>query len=141
MKSRVNEASTGRVVDPDVSADESRYAVFTHLAGLLSLVTANVPIASLIGTLVMWQIKKSESPFLDDHGRESVNFQISLLVYLAAGGAVLGLLTMVTFGIAAPLLGLGWVVLAVLNCVGCVRGAIAAGRREFYRYPMCLRFL
>ncbi len=114
-------AQTGRYVDDTAGNDQRTYAVFNHLVGLASML--EFLFAGLIGALIMWQIKSKDSDFLDDHGREAVNFQISLLLY-----------TVASFGALLP-------VVMVLRLVGCIRGAMAANRGEYYRYPMCIRFL
>jgi uncharacterized Tic20 family protein len=124
----------GRAYDPDVSADERSYALFMHLSLLahtvLSLIAIVIPV-------IMWQMKKEESPFLDDHGREAVNFQISLIIWSVGFGLLavpLGLLTC----------GLGFIVAFVpyvLGIVGMIQAASAANRGEFYRYPMTMRFV
>jgi uncharacterized Tic20 family protein len=60
------------------------WAMFCHLAGLGGLV---VPaIGSVIAPLVIWQIKKDEFEFVDDQGKEAVNFQISILIYALVAG-------------------------------------------------------
>ena len=124
---------------------ERTYTTFQHLVGLVRAIDGGMGFLSLIGAIIMWRIKADQSPFYDDHGREAVNFQISLLVYFIGGAVVLGLFTIITLGIGAflavPLGAIGVVFLLVLRFVGCIRGAIAANRGEYYRYPMCLRFL
>ena len=62
-----------------VDSGRRTYAVFNHLVFLL------VPIP-VLPALVMWLIRKDDSPFLDDHGREAVNFQISLALIAAVAG-------------------------------------------------------
>jgi len=123
---------TGVLRDTEATPDERTYAVFTHLAGLLSLTDLG-GILGLVATLILWLVKKDQSPFLDDHGREAMNFQISLLLY--AGALVL---------LAIPTIGLSLILflpLVILRIFGCIKAAIAANRAEFYRYPMCIRFL
>ncbi len=108
---------------------ERTYATFLHLT--LLAVHAFVPV---VPALAMWLIKRERSPFIDDHGREAVNFQISLVIY-ALAGVVAGFLTC----------GVGWWVILpatyILGIVGMIRGAMDAHRGLFYRYPMCLRFV
>ncbi|MBC7835099.1 MAG: DUF4870 domain-containing protein [Phycisphaerales bacterium] len=122
-------ASTGRerLVDPLADSGERVYATFTHLSLLLWHVL--IPV---VPALVMWLIRRNDSPFLDDHGRESVNFQISLLLY-----GVLGLAL-------TPLCGIGvavWVAAYILGIVGMVMGSVAAHKGQYFRYPACIRFL
>lgn len=136
-----NADETSRYVDPDAAAAERTYALFTHLVGLLSLTTAGIPFLGLIGTGIMWAIKRAESPFLDDHGRQAVNFQISLLIYYVVGGFVLVVFGIVTFGIGAILLPVAMLGFVALSIIGSVRGAMASHRGEYYRYPMTIQFL
>jgi len=120
---------TGALRDLDATSDERTYALFTHLAGLLSLADLGA-LVGLIATLIMWLVKKDQSPFIDDHGREAMNFQLSLLIYFLIAAIL-----------AIPTLGLSLLALIALRVYGCIRAAIAANRAEFYRYPMCIRFL
>jgi uncharacterized Tic20 family protein len=92
-----------------------------------------VPLAGLIGSAIMWKVKSDASPYLDDHGRDAVNFQISLLVY----NIMFLILIVPTLGLSA----LGPIFTLVLALVGCIRGAMASNRGEYYRYPMTIRFL
>lgn len=130
---RPTPAGSDRYADPHADADERTYAMFTHLVGPLSLVSMPVPLLGLIATIVMWRVRASKSPFLDDHGRDATNFQLTVLAY----SVVLTVLLIPTLGLS----GLGHLGLAALTLVGCIRGAIASHRGEFYRYPMTIRFL
>jgi hypothetical protein len=121
--------SQPRYVDQGATADERTYALFNHLT--LVLFNAGIPLAAAI---IMWIIKRKQSPFLDDHGREAVNFQISLLIYAIAIIPVVGLLTCaIGFILYVPLY--------VLGVYGCVMACIAANRGEYYRYPATIRLL
>lgn len=118
----------GRLHDPLAVEGERTYAMFMHL--MLIVAHMGVPIAP---TLIMWAIKKDKSPFIDDHGREALNFQISLIIYWV-GILLLGLVTC----------GLAWVLYVpfyVLAVAGMVLAAIAANKGDYYRYPMTIRFL
>ena len=119
-------AKSARFVEQTSDGSERTYAVFNHLVGLMSAFDG-MGVLGFVGALIMWRIKNEESHFLDDHGREAVNFQLSLLLYVIVG--------------AIPSAGLIIVFVVVLRMVGCIRGAIAAGNGEYYRYPMCIRFL
>ena len=128
-----NPTQRDRYVDADAPPEERTYAMFTHLAGMIGVITAPIPLAGPLAALVMWRIKAHQSPFLDDHGRDAMNFQLSLLLY----AVVLGVLTVGTLGIASPL----YFLTIILCLVGCIRGAIAANAGAYYRYPMTIRFL
>ncbi len=121
----------GRAYDPDATPDERTFALMMHLTLLGHVLLWGIAIAA---PLIMWSIKKDESPFLDDHGREALNFQISLIIY-----------TIFIFPLGLITCGIGFVVfpilLYVLGLIGMIQAAIAANRGEFYRYPMTIRFI
>lgn len=115
-----------RLVDHDSAEWERLYSVFQHLTLLV-----HVPVI-LVPAIVMWLIKKDASPFVDDHGRESINFQISLIIYY-----LISLVLVPVCYIGLPVMVGVW----ALGIVGMIMGAMAAGRGEYFRYPMCIRFL
>lgn len=124
----------GRAYDPDVTDDERTYALLMHLSLMahlfLTLIAFGIP-------LIMWLVKKEESPFLDDHGREAVNFQISLLIWSI-------IFTIAAVPISILTCGVGVVVAfipTVVAVVGMIQASVAANRGEFYRYPMTFRFV
>lgn len=119
-------------MDEHAGESERTYSMFIHLVGLISTLEVVTSILSTIGVGVMWMIRRHDSPFLDDHGREALNFQLSMLVWFVIGI----ILSPIGVGILIIFPGL-----PILRLVGCVRGAIAANRGEFYRYPMCFRFI
>ena len=85
----------------------------------------------LLGPLILWFIKRDDSPELDAHGKEAVNFQISMLIYSAI--AAVFCLVLVGFAFLA--------ILWVLNAVFVIIAAIQASDGKFYRYPMTIRFI
>ncbi len=116
-----------RVVDHDATSGERSYAMFTHLAPIAaSVLSVGIPGLSIIAPLVMWQVRKNDSPFLDDHGREAVNFQITILLFSIASLITLGLM---------------YVPILIFSIVVSIIGAVAANKGEFYRYPCCLRLI
>ena len=118
---------------------ERTWAMWCHLgpliAGIGVLVSSGIAffVPALVA-LVLWLLRKDESPFIDDHGREAVNFQISLAVLF---------LVMVVVGILTC--GLGWIVAfplwLALAIVGMIRGVLAARDGRYFRYPACIRLL
>lgn len=118
----------GRVVDAQAAEWERTYAMFTHLA----LISIHLGLA-IVPTLVLWLVKRDKSPFIDDHGREAMNFQLSLWLY--ALGAFVA--TLLTCGVGAVL----FVPIYVLGIAGMILAAIAANKGQYYRYPMTIRFL
>jgi hypothetical protein len=131
MNPTMNKTSD-RVYDNAAQESERTYAMFLHLAGLISMLEWVTSIVSIAVVGIMWAVRKNDSPFLDDHGKEAFNFQLSLLVWFVLG------IVLSPIGIGVVILTIG---IPVLRLVGCIRGAIAAHKGEFYRYPMCFRFI
>ncbi|RMH12547.1 MAG: DUF4870 domain-containing protein [Planctomycetota bacterium] len=125
-------------MEPDVSSDERTYATLLHLTLLGYLVA---PFVMFIAPLIMWLIKKEESRFIDDHGRETLNFHITLMIYSIVLPVIAGILTAVTCGVAFPLVIISVFLPFVLGIVGMIAASRSANRGEYYRYPMTIRFL
>ncbi len=118
----------GRWIDESATADERLYATFLHLSLLAHVVLSGF---AIIVPIIMWVIKKDESPYIADHGREAINFQISLIIY----SIIAGIFSIVLIGLPFLLL----IPIYALVCM--VLAAVAANRGELYRYPMTIRFL
>jgi len=88
-------------------------------------------VGHIFGPLIVWLLKRNESPEIDAHGKESLNFQLSMLIY----NVIAGILVIVLIGI--PLL----ILLYVLNIVFVIIASIQAGDGKLYRYPMAIRFI
>jgi hypothetical protein len=111
------------------SKDACTWAMLCHIFGLS---WAIVPaIGGVIGALIVWQIKKDLFPFVDAHGRESLNFQISMLIY----GIIAGFLCFICIG--AFLLP----AVVIADVVFVIIAAIKAAQGEAYRYPLSIRFV
>lgn len=108
------------------------WAMLAHLAGLAGFIPlVPVPAGNIFGALIVWLIKKDEFDFVDNHGKEALNFQILVSVC-----AVLALvLTRVIVGWV--LLGL----LAIADIVLVIQAALVARKGEVYRYPATLRLI
>lgn len=114
------------------SENDRSYAMFQHLVPLIAHLGGPI-VVPIIAAVIMWQIKKDQA-FLDDHGREATNFQISMALYTLV---IIPILTIATCGILAVL----YIPLIALNIYGSVRAAMAANKGEYVRYPMCLRLI
>jgi uncharacterized Tic20 family protein len=110
------------------SAEERQWGLFAHLAALSGFI---IPFGNMLGPLIVWQIKKNEMPFVDDQGKEALNFQITVtlavLVCIVLMFVLIGLLLLPVVGIAA-------LVLTII-------GAIKANEGQRYRYPFALRLI
>jgi uncharacterized protein len=117
---------------PGPSQDDRNWAVAAHLAALVQI--ASIP--SFVGPLVIWLLKRDQ-PFVNEHGREALNFNISLLIYVV----VLVILTVLTLGLfVVVLIPLG-LAIAVLWLIFLIQGAMRASRGELYRYPLTIRLI
>ena len=102
--------------------EDTTWAVLAHLSFFAF---------GLIAPLVIYLVKKDESPFTRHHAAEALNFHITVTI-AAIVSAVL-LLVLVGF-VLLPVVLIGGAVLAIV-------AALAAGRREAYRYPLSIRFV
>ena len=99
-----------------------------HLASLSGYL---IPFGNLVGPLVVWLIKRDAHPFIDDQGKESLNFQITMTVLLVVALATL----CVGIGIVlAPIVALYGIVMAII-------AAVKANSGERYRYPATIRLI
>lgn len=139
MNAEMHVNERGRWVDDACSPDDRSFAMFTHLSLLAHMV---VPFVAVIIPILMWHNKKDSSPYVADHGREAVNFQLSLMLYsiiLPTIAIPVGLLLfLVGVAITVPLAA---IFPYVLGLIGMIHAAMAANRGEMYRYPMTIRFL
>jgi uncharacterized Tic20 family protein len=106
----------------EASKDARMWAMLCHLLGLFT---------SFVGPLIIWLLKKEEDPFIDNQGKEALNFQITLVI----GWIVSGLLMFICIG---ALLG---VAVSVVDIVFCIIACIKANGGEAYRYPVSIRFI
>ncbi|MEN6575072.1 MAG: DUF4870 domain-containing protein [Phycisphaerales bacterium] len=102
--------------------------MFAHLAALSAFVTAGI--GFIVGPLVIWLIKKEEYPFVDEQGKEAVNFQITMCIY----GLIAGVLWFACIGmVLLPVVGIVWIVFTII-------ATIKANDGYHYRYPYPLIF-
>jgi len=81
-----------------------------------------------VGTLIIWQVKKDDDPYIDEHGKRAFNFQLSMLIYAV--------------GLTCTVIGVFLVpVVAVLDIVFVIIAAIRADNGKDYNYPLSIRFV
>ena len=85
----------------------------------------------ILGPLVVWLIKRGDSPEIDAHGKESLNFQISMLIYDAIA------VILCIFLIGIPIL----IALWVANTVLVIIASVKASEGKFYQYPFTIRLI
>jgi uncharacterized Tic20 family protein len=116
--------------------DARMWGMFCHLAGLCALLPIVPVIGGVIGPLIIWQIKKEEFPFVDEHGKEAVNFQISILLYSLIGSVICAITC-----VGIPLIPVVVGIIGILDIVFLVIASIKANDGEGYRYPLTVRFI
>ena len=112
----------GPYVGPAPDKDSKTMAMLSHLLGIL---------IGFLGPLIIWLMKKDASPFVDDQGKEALNFQLTLLIgYIIAGATSCIFIGMLIFPVV-------WIVGLILG----IMGAMKANEGTAYRYPVNIRFI
>lgn len=105
------------------------WCVACHLSALAGFV---IPaFGHILGPLLVWLIKRGDASEIDAHGKEALNFQISMLIYNLVAGVFC--LVLIGFALLA--------VLHILNVVFVIIAALKAGEGQIYRYPLTIRLL
>ncbi len=106
----------------EVSKDARMWAMLCHLLAIFT---------SFIAPLIIWLVKKDEDPFIDNQGKEALNFQITVAIAMV----VSWLLTAICIGIFLLF------AVCVANLVFCIMGTVKANSGVAYRYPVSIRFI
>lgn len=114
--------------DPNVPEQERSLGMLCHLIALVGMV---IPFGNIVGPLVVWLVAKEGKPFVDEQGKEALNFNITVGI----AGLICAVLTLIVIGIF--LLFLLWVVWLVFMIIA----SIKAYQGEHYRYPVTFRFV
>ncbi len=112
---------------PPLTPEVTNWAMLCHLTALIGLVT----MFFFVGPLVVWLLKRDEHPFIDEQGKEALNFQLSMLIYKTL--ALMSCFFLIGF-VLVPALVLADVVLVITASVKVSSGIS-------YRYPLTIRFI
>jgi len=114
---------------PEPSKEAKQFGMLCHISGLAGLLTAGF--GNWIGPLVVWLLKKEEYPFVDDQGKEALNFQITCLIGYLIGvitaWLIIGILIIMAVGVL-------WLVFTII-------AAVKASEGITYRYPFSIRLI
>lgn len=106
---------------PVIGPETRQLAMLCHLSGFFGF----------IGPLIFWLVKREECPYMDYHGKEALNFQITVIIGMFASMLLvfvcIGVLTAMAVGIA--------------NLVFSIIAGLAANEGKMYRYPVSIRFI
>ena len=120
---------------PAPSSAERNWCLWCHLSALAGYV---IPLGTILGPLIVWQMKRTEFPAVDQHGKEALNFQLSVLIYVLATGAM---------AFVGMFFCIGWLLvpvvcaIPVISLVLTIIAGIKAGDGVLYRYPFTLRLV
>ncbi|HEY2588583.1 MAG TPA: DUF4870 domain-containing protein [Tepidisphaeraceae bacterium] len=106
---------------PAPTQDDKTMGMLAHLLGIFGF----------IGPLIVWLIKKDQSPFVDDQGKEALNFHLVMLIGYVLGGVLS------FFCIGFLIIPLVWICSVVFS----IMGAMKAKEGIAYRYPFNIRMV
>lgn len=112
----------------EYSSEERNMAMLCHLSSFLGFI---VPFGNILGPVLVWGMAREKFPLVDDQGKESLNFQISIAIY-----------SLISILLMFVLIGIFLLVAVVLFClINVIRGSICANKGEKFRYPLNLRLI
>lgn len=113
---------------PPTDSSDRNWAMAIHLSAFSGYI---IPFGGLFGPLIIWLTKRNQHVFIDHHGKEAVNFRISLLIYFIAAFLLCFVLIGFLFLFA----------LAIMDIILTIIAAIKASDGEKYQYPLSIRFI
>ena len=141
--------------------EERTWATLVHLGGIMGAMIVS-SVGSILGALIIWLIKRNDSKFVDEQGKEALNFQITICIV----NAVLGIIAAIRIGfwsfnsmffnnrimdfsdLNSMVFNSGFyfieslmLLLWILNIIFSVIAALKANKGIPYRYPVSLRFV
>lgn len=112
----------------ELSETERNWAMLCHLSAFAAFF---FPFGSIIGPLVCWLTRRDESLWVNQNGKASLNFELSILLYI-----VLAIpLCFIIIGI--PIV----VFLVILKIICIIIASVKASKGEEFRYPLAIPFI
>ncbi|OWP84204.1 hypothetical protein BWK59_06575 [Flavobacterium davisii] len=146
-----------------ITRQEKNYAFITHLSAFSKLI---FPLTNYIIPIIIWNTKKKESSFIDFHGKQIINFQLSILLYTIIAIAIaipctignilsnfswkeiekghFELESLVSYNLSAIFAIVCFVMIILLKTIEffyIIYGAIKAHEGFFLKYPLTINFL
>lgn len=122
MESNRNTLDDITLHQEQITQDDKNLALLAHLGTMFG---------GFIVPLILWIVKKEESRFVAEHARKSLNFQLSLLIYIIVSFImvffIIGIFMMAALGVFATIV--------------MIIASVAASKGEDYNYPLCIDFI
>ncbi|MBP0905801.1 DUF4870 domain-containing protein [Mariniflexile gromovii] len=109
--------------------EDNQLLVITHLSQLVTLATG---FGSLLVPLIIWITQKDKVYQMDAHGKNILNFQLSLIVYFII---CIPLILLLGLGL------LGFIVLGIISIIFPIINAIKTSNGEIPTYPLSFTFI
>ncbi len=132
----------------NLSSEEKNWGMACHLSVLVGF--AFPVIGFVLGPLMVWLMKRDEMPFVADQGKESLNFQLTVICVLAILGvlfvtsfavALIPILGPVIFFLSSMICGLSSSAIGIAAICSAIFAGVKAGEGKTYRYPYIYRFI
>lgn len=112
-----------------INSDDRKWGAIAHLSALVGLL---LPLGLVLGPFLVWVLKKNESDFVNEQGREALNFQLSVLI--------VAFILLFLGAMVRPLLPLAFVV-GIAGLIFAVAAGINVIKGKSSGYPWSLRIL
>ena len=128
-------------VDPpqyEVTPEDRQWAMFAHLSSVVAIWLGGM---GFLGPLIVWLIKKDQSQFVNDQGKEALNFNLTILLAAIVLGMLAAPVALLTFFLGLIVLIPLGLALAALAIIMPIVAAMKANAGEAYRYPYIIRIV
>jgi uncharacterized Tic20 family protein len=114
-----------------LSETERNWAMFCHLSAFAGFIVFFIPFAGIVATLICWLSRRDESTWVNENGKASLNFQLSILLYLILAIPLCFIL------IGIPII----LIIGTLKIVCIIIASVKASKGEEFKYPLAIPFI
>jgi uncharacterized Tic20 family protein len=111
-----------------LSESERNWAMLCHLSAFAGFF---FPFGGIIGPLICWLSRKDESAWVDENGKASMNFQLSILLYIVL------VIPLIFILVGIPIM----MFLGALKIVCIIIASIKSSKGEKFKYPLAIPFI
>ncbi|MEM9922065.1 MAG: DUF4870 domain-containing protein [Bacteroidota bacterium] len=108
--------------------EERQWATLSHLGIITTFI---IPFGNIVPALVIWLVKREDSPYVDYHAKEALNFQITIAIMAIISFVMIFLLIGIFLLLA----------LAIISLIFCIVAAVQTNNGEYYEYPLNFRLI